>query len=69
VNKNINLKNTKKTDYRLFPLLPAHNGFLQTNFSYGVTNLANMTASEECSLLFLLICLSQFEVGWLGTFE
>jgi hypothetical protein len=23
-----------------------------------------MTASEECGLVFLLICLSQFEVGW-----
>ena len=42
----------------------AHKGFPQTNFSNGVTNLANMTASEECGLVFLLICLSQFEVGW-----
>jgi hypothetical protein len=40
-------------------------GFPQTNFSNGVTNLvANMTATEECGLVFLLICLSQFEVGW-----
>jgi hypothetical protein len=23
-----------------------------------------MTASEECGLVFLLICLSQFKVGW-----
>jgi hypothetical protein len=23
-----------------------------------------MTASEECGLVFLLICLSQFEVSW-----
>jgi hypothetical protein len=38
--------------------------FPQTNISNGVTNLANMTASEECGLVFLLICLSQFEVGW-----
>jgi hypothetical protein len=39
-------------------------GFPQTDFRNGVTNLANMTASEECDLVFLLICLSQFEVGW-----
>jgi hypothetical protein len=39
-------------------------GFPQTDFSNGVTNLANMTASEECGLVILLICLSQFEVGW-----
>ena len=42
----------------------ARKGFKQTNFSNGVTNLANMTASEECGLVFLLICLSQFELGW-----
>jgi hypothetical protein len=42
----------------------AHKGFPQTNFSNGMTNLASLTASEECSLVFLLICLSQFEVGW-----
>jgi hypothetical protein len=39
-------------------------GFPQTNFSNGVTNLANMTASKGCGLVFLFICLSQFEVGW-----
>ena len=42
----------------------ARKGFPQTDFSNGVTNLANITASEECGLVFLLICLSQFEVGW-----
>ncbi|MCK7501241.1 MAG: hypothetical protein MZW92_72360 [Comamonadaceae bacterium] len=42
----------------------ARKSFPQTDFSNGVTNLANMTASEECGLVFLLICLSQFEVGW-----
>jgi hypothetical protein len=42
----------------------ARKDFPQTIFSNGVTNLANMTASEECCLVFLLICLSQFEVGW-----
>jgi hypothetical protein len=42
----------------------ARKGFPQTDFSNGVTNLANMTASEECGLVFLLICLSQFKVGW-----
>jgi hypothetical protein len=33
----------------------------QTDFSNGVTNLANMMANEECGLVFLLICLLQFE--------
>jgi hypothetical protein len=42
----------------------ARKDFPQTDFSNGVTNLANMTASEECGLVFLLICLSQFEDGW-----
>jgi hypothetical protein len=36
----------------------ARKDFPQTNFSNGVTNLANMTASEECGLVFLLICLT-----------
>jgi hypothetical protein len=35
------------------------------DFTNGVTNLANMTAKEECGLVFLLICLlAQFEEGW-----
>jgi hypothetical protein len=38
--------------------------FPQTDFSNGVTNLSNMTASEECGLVFLLICLAQFDEGW-----
>ena len=42
----------------------ARKEFPQTDFSNGVTNLANMTANEECGLVFLLICLSQFEDGW-----
>jgi hypothetical protein len=42
----------------------AQKRFPQTDFSNGVINLANLTASEECGLVFLLICLSQFEVGW-----
>jgi hypothetical protein len=42
----------------------ARKDFPQTDFSNGVTNLANMTASEECGLVFLLICLSQFQDGW-----
>ena len=42
----------------------ARKEFPQTDFSNGVTNLANMTASEECGLVFLLICLSQFHEGW-----
>jgi len=42
----------------------ARKEFPQTDFSNGVTNLANMTASEECGLVFLLICLSQFDEGW-----
>ena len=29
-----------------------------------MTNLSNMTAKEECGLVFLLICLAQFEEGW-----
>ena len=29
-----------------------------------MTNLSNMTASEECGLVFLLICLAQFDDGW-----
>jgi hypothetical protein len=31
----------------------ARKGFPQTDFSNGVTNLANMTASEECGLVFV----------------
>jgi hypothetical protein len=42
----------------------ARKAFPQTDFSNGMTNLANMTASEECGLVFLLICLSQFKDGW-----
>ena len=42
----------------------ARKEFPQTDFSNGVTNLANMTASEECGLVFLLICLSHFDEGW-----
>jgi hypothetical protein len=42
----------------------ARKNFPQTDFSNGVTNLSNMTASEECGLVFLLICLSQFDDGW-----
>jgi hypothetical protein len=38
--------------------------FPQTDFYNGVTNLSNMTASEECGLAFLLICLAQFDDGW-----
>ena len=26
--------------------------------------MSNMTASEECGLFFLLICVSQFAEGW-----
>jgi hypothetical protein len=42
----------------------ARKSFPKTDFSNGVTNLANMTADEECGLVFLLICLCQFEDGW-----
>jgi hypothetical protein len=42
----------------------AHKNFPQTDFSNGMTNLSNMTASEECGLVFLLICLAQFDDGW-----
>jgi hypothetical protein len=42
----------------------AHKNFLQTDLSNGVTNLSDMTASEECGLVFLLICLAQFVDGW-----
>jgi hypothetical protein len=42
----------------------ARKHYPQTDFSNGVTNLSNMTASEECGLVFLLICLSQFDDGW-----
>jgi hypothetical protein len=42
----------------------ARKNFPQTDFSNGVTNLSNMTASEECGLVFLLICLAQFDYGW-----
>ena len=42
----------------------AGKNFPQTDFSHGVTNLSNMTASEECGLVFLLICLAQFVDGW-----
>ena len=42
----------------------ARKNFPQTDFSNGVTNLSNMTASEECGLVFLLICLAQFDDGW-----
>jgi hypothetical protein len=42
----------------------ARKTFPQTDFSNGVTNLSNMTASEECGLVFLLICLAQFDEGW-----
>jgi len=42
----------------------ARKNFSQTDFSNGVTNLSNMTASEECGLVFLLICLAQFNEGW-----
>src|SRR5512136_662390 len=38
--------------------------FPQTDFSNGMTNLSNMTASEECGLVFLLICLLRFDDGW-----
>jgi hypothetical protein len=42
----------------------ARKTYPQTDFSNGVTNLSNMTASEECGLVFLLICLAQFDEGW-----
>ena len=42
----------------------ARKSFPQTDFTNGVTNLSNMTAKEECGLVFLLICLAQFEEGW-----
>jgi hypothetical protein len=42
----------------------AHKHFPQTDFSNRVTNLPNMTSSEECGLVFLLICLAQFDDGW-----
>jgi hypothetical protein len=42
----------------------ARKAFPQTDFSNGATNLSNRTASEECGLVFLLICLSQFDEGW-----
>jgi hypothetical protein len=42
----------------------ARKNFPQTDFSNGVTNLSNMTAKEECGLVFLLICLAQFDDGW-----
>ena len=38
--------------------------FPQTNFSSGITKLSNITASEHCGLIFLLVCLAQFELGW-----
>jgi hypothetical protein len=38
-------------------------GFPQTDFSNGITKLSNITASEHCGLIFLLVCLAQFEVG------
>jgi hypothetical protein len=42
----------------------ARKSFPQTEFTNGVTNLSNMTAKEECGLVFLLICLAEFEEGW-----
>jgi hypothetical protein len=42
----------------------ARKNFPQTDFSNGVTNLSNMAASEECGLVFLLICLAQLVDGW-----
>ena len=38
--------------------------FPQTDFSNGVTTIALKTATEECGLVFLLICLPQFDDGW-----
>jgi hypothetical protein len=42
----------------------ARKNFPQTDLSNGVTNLSNMTATKECGLVFLLICLAQFDDGW-----
>jgi hypothetical protein len=42
----------------------ARKTYPQTDFSNGVTNLSNLTASEECGLVFLLMCLAQFDEGW-----
>jgi hypothetical protein len=42
----------------------ARKTYPQTDFSNGVTNLSNMTAIEECGLVFLLICLAQFNEDW-----
>jgi hypothetical protein len=38
--------------------------FPKTDFSNGVSSLSNITASERCGQVFLLVCLSQFEEGW-----
>jgi hypothetical protein len=42
----------------------ARKSFSQTDFNNGVTNFSNMTANEECGLVFLLICLAQFDEDW-----
>ena len=39
--------------------------FPQTDFSNGVTTIALKTSTEECGLVFLLVCLAQFDDGWL----
>ena len=33
------------------------------DFSNGITKLSSITASEHSGLVFLLVCLAQFEVG------
>ena len=38
--------------------------FPQTDFSNGVTTISLKTAMEETGLVFLLICLAQFDEGW-----
>jgi hypothetical protein len=42
----------------------ARRNFPKTDFSNGVTTLSLKTASEECGLVFLVICLAQFDEGW-----
>ena len=42
----------------------SHRYFPQTNFSNRVTNLSQKTSAEECGLVFLVVCLAQFNDGW-----
>jgi hypothetical protein len=60
----VNLDKSAQSFHKLVHCLTARKFFPRTDFSNGVSSLSNITASEPCGEVFLLVCLSQFHEGW-----